>query len=73
MWGSPCAEVCALLSTEGDASGGFRTGSGFYNKFGSEFVVSALTNTSITKGVWGKRIGEPVGPGNHFAFTTAEA
>jgi len=57
--------TCSMLHTDADKY--------VKNKYNGEYLVSALTGTSITKGVWGKRIGSAVGVGNHFAFTTASA
>jgi len=59
------ANTCSLLYTATDKF--------VKNKYNGEYLVSVLTDTSINKGVWGKRIGAAVGAGNHFAFTTASA
>lgn len=58
------AATCTLLNTEGDKL--------VKNKYGGEYLVSAMTQTSTGKQAWGKRSSQPVGVGNHFAFTTAE-
>jgi len=59
------ANTCTLLFTQPDKY--------VKNKYGGEYLCSALTGTSINKAVWGKRIGQAVDVGNHYAFTTAEA
>ena len=59
------ANTCSLLYTATDKF--------VKNKYNGEYLVSVLTDTSINKGVWGKRIGAAVGAANHFAFTTASA
>jgi len=42
------------------------------NKFHAEREVGTFTDVPMTKGQWGKRDGQMVGKGNHWAFTTAE-
>jgi len=41
------------------------------NKYSGECEVSAFANVSPVKAEWGQRISHAVGPGNHWAFTTA--
>lgn len=42
------------------------------NKYGGEYEVTCHTETGILKRNWGTRVGQMVGVGNHWAFTTSE-
>jgi len=41
------------------------------NQYGLEYEVSGFTDNEVTKGSWGVRKSQGVGPSNHWAFTTA--
>jgi len=43
------------------------------SKYGGEYEVSAFHDGSVCKAAFGARKGKMLEPGNHFAFTTAEA
>ena len=42
------------------------------NKYGGEYEVTCHTEAGLAKRNWGTRVGQMVGVGNHWAFTTSE-